>query len=54
MRSRRENVEVLGSHLGLGLNPAVLWLLADRLGTPEEAWTPFRPPAALRPFFPRA
>ena len=51
-RPRRENVEVRGSHLGLAHNPAVLWLLADRLGTPETAWKPFRPPVALRPFFP--
>jgi pimeloyl-ACP methyl ester carboxylesterase len=52
LRSRRENVEVRGSHVGLGFNPAVLWLLADRLGMAEGAWTPFRPPAGLRPFFP--
>ena len=51
-RVRRENVQVRGSHLGLGHNPAVLWLLADRLGTAEGAWAPFRPPAGLRPFFP--
>lgn len=53
LRTRRENVEVRGSHLGLGHNPAVLWLVADRLGTAEGAWTPFRPPLGLRPFFPR-
>ena len=52
-RTRRENVEVRGSHLGLGHNPAVLWLLADRLGMAEGAWTPFSPPVGLRPFFPR-
>jgi hypothetical protein len=51
-RPRRENVEVRGSHLGLAHNPAVLWLLADRLGMRETAWKPFRPPLALRPFFP--
>jgi pimeloyl-ACP methyl ester carboxylesterase len=53
LRTGRENVEVRGSHLGLGYNPAVLWLLADRLGTAEGAWTPFSPPAVLGPFFPR-
>ncbi|MEX5720774.1 esterase/lipase family protein [Geodermatophilus maliterrae] len=53
VRRHRENVEVRGSHLGLAHNPAVLWLLADRLGTAEGAWKPFRPPLALRPFFPR-
>lgn len=51
-RTERENVEVRGSHLGLGHNPAVLWLLADRLGMAEGAWTPFRPPVGLRPLFP--
>jgi pimeloyl-ACP methyl ester carboxylesterase len=51
-RPRRENIEVRGSHLGLAHNPAVLWLLADRLGMPETAWKTFRPPLALRPFFP--
>jgi pimeloyl-ACP methyl ester carboxylesterase len=50
----RENVEVWGSHLGLAHNPAVLWLLADRLGIAEGAWKPFRPPLALRPFFARS
>ncbi|MGY1662840.1 esterase/lipase family protein [Geodermatophilus sp. SYSU D00705] len=49
----RENVEVRGSHLGLAHNPAVLWLLADRLGAPDGVWRAFRPPLALRPFFPR-
>jgi pimeloyl-ACP methyl ester carboxylesterase len=53
LRARRENVEVRGSHLGLAYNPAVLWLLADRLGRAEGTWTPFRPPLALRPLFPR-
>ena len=52
LRPRRENVEVRGSHLGLVYNPAVLWLLADRLGMPETSWRPFRPPLPLRPYFP--
>jgi pimeloyl-ACP methyl ester carboxylesterase len=50
---RRENVEVRGSHLGLMVNPSVLWLLADRLGQDEAKWKPFRPPLPLVPFFPR-
>src|SRR4051794_23977169 len=50
LRTRRENVEGRGSHLGLGYNPAGLWLLADRLAMAEGAWTSFRPPPALRPF----
>lgn len=51
--SRRQNVEVRGSHLGLAHNPAVLWLLADRLAQPEGRWQPFRPPLPLRPLYPR-
>ena len=51
-RPHRENVEVRGSHLGLAHNPAVLWLLADRLGQREGAWQPFRAPLPLRPLFP--
>jgi len=50
---RRENLEVRSSHLGLVHNPAVLWLLADRLGQRDGAWKPFRPPPWLRPFYPR-
>jgi pimeloyl-ACP methyl ester carboxylesterase len=53
VRPRRENVEVRGSHLGLAYNPAVLWLLADRLGMAEGAWTPFRPPLRASLLFPR-
>jgi len=38
----RESIEVLGSHIGLGHNPAVLLILADRLAQPEGTWAPFR------------
>lgn len=36
-----ENVRVAGSHLGLGFNPFVLWVVADRLAQPEGEWKPF-------------
>ena len=36
-----ENIEVYASHLGLGLNPAALFAIADRLAQPEGAWQPF-------------
>jgi pimeloyl-ACP methyl ester carboxylesterase len=49
---RSENVEVRGSHLGLGHNPAVLYVVADRLAQPEGRWAPFSPPAALRRLYP--
>jgi len=38
----RENIEVLGSHSGLGHNPAVLLIVADRLAPAEGSWQPFR------------
>lgn len=36
-----ENLEVIASHLGLGLNPSTWWAVADRLALPEGQWTPF-------------
>jgi pimeloyl-ACP methyl ester carboxylesterase len=50
----RENIEVRGSHSGLGFNPAVLYAISDRLAQPEGRWKPFRAPAALRSLYPRA
>ncbi len=40
-RATTENVEVRGSHLGLGFNPLVLYAVADRLALPEGAWQLF-------------
>jgi hypothetical protein len=28
----------------MGLDPAVLWVVADRLAQPADAWRPFRRP----------
>ncbi|MDM0009535.1 alpha/beta fold hydrolase [Variovorax sp. J22G73] len=42
VRSKSENIEVHGTHIGLGGNPAVLYAAADRLSQPEGAWAPFR------------
>ncbi|MEP7300794.1 MAG: alpha/beta fold hydrolase [Caldimonas sp.] len=36
-----ENIEVEGSHCGLGHNPAVLYAVADRLAQAQGAWRPF-------------
>jgi pimeloyl-ACP methyl ester carboxylesterase len=36
-----ENIRIPGSHLGLGLNPVVMWIVADRLAQAEGAWRPF-------------
>ncbi|HLS98499.1 MAG: alpha/beta hydrolase [Porticoccaceae bacterium] len=38
---RTENIEVHGSHTGLTLNPAVWYLLADRLAQAPGEWRPF-------------
>jgi hypothetical protein len=42
-----ENVEVCGSHSGLGHNPLALAVIADRLAQPVELWRPYRRPAWL-------
>jgi hypothetical protein len=49
---RHQNVEVRCSHLGFGVDPATLWLIADRLAVPPGQHRPFRPPPLLRPFGP--
>ncbi len=49
---RRENIEVLGSHCGLGHNPMTMWVVADRLAQPVGAWSPFEPPAFARRLYP--
>jgi pimeloyl-ACP methyl ester carboxylesterase len=36
-----QNIEVEGSHSGLGYNPTVLYAIADRLALPEGEWRPF-------------
>jgi pimeloyl-ACP methyl ester carboxylesterase len=36
-----ENIEVIASHVGLGLNPSAWWAVADRLAQPEGSWQPF-------------
>ncbi len=38
-----ENIRVGGSHVGLGFNPMVMGVIADRLSQPEGQWQPFRP-----------
>lgn len=50
---RHENVEVRASHVGFGLNPWALSVVADRLGQAEDDWRPFHPPTWLRSMYPR-
>ncbi|MEQ8265617.1 MAG: alpha/beta hydrolase [Parvibaculum sp.] len=48
-----ENIEVLGSHCGLGVNPAVLWAVADRLAQKEGEFSPFNRKGPFRFGYPR-
>ena len=43
----QENIRVWGSHVGLGFNPLVLQIVADRLAQPEGQWQPYVPSGAL-------
>ena len=52
-----ENIEVMASHFGIGLNPSAWWAVADRLGQPHgpgARWQPFRRPSlpGLRLIYP--
>lgn len=48
-----ENVEVRCAHLGFGVDPATLWVIADRLAVPPGAHRPFRVPPGLGTLHPR-
>ena len=49
-----ENIEVRGSHLGLGHNPAVAVVIADRLAQKPETWQCFNAPRWARRWLPAA
>ena len=46
---RSENVAVRSSHLGMGHDPAVLWVVADRLAQPARPMAPVPAADAVRP-----
>ena len=48
-----ENIEVHGSHCGLGVNPAALYAVADRLARKDGDLTRFNPRGAKRWMYPR-
>ena len=48
----RENIQVYGSHCGLGVNPAVLFAVADRLSLPKNTWNPFDRSGWRKVFYP--
>lgn len=37
-----ENIRVSSSHFGMGVNPVILFIIADRLSQTEADWKPFR------------
>ena len=39
--AQTDNIQVFGSHCGLGVNPIVLYAVADRLAQADGAWKPF-------------
>ena len=47
-----ENVEVYGSHCGLGVNGPVLMVVADRLAQKEGEWTRFEPAGVRSALYP--
>lgn len=49
---RTENIEVPGSHCGLGCNPLALHAIADRLAQPEDHWRPFERSGFRRRLYP--
>lgn len=52
--ARHENIEVRSLHAGLGFDPAVLWVIGDRLRRSPGRWKPFESPVWLRPAFPNS
>jgi pimeloyl-ACP methyl ester carboxylesterase len=42
-----ENIEVVASHFGIGLNPSAWWAVADRLAQPQDQWKPFAKPKMM-------
>jgi hypothetical protein len=48
-----DNIEInAASHMGMGVNPLVLFAIADRLGLAENKWRHFKPQGLMRTLFP--
>jgi len=39
--TQSDNIELVASHLGLGVNPSVFYIIADRLAQPDGEWQIF-------------
>jgi len=50
---QRENVEVVASHCGLGVNPLVMLVVADRLAQQADKWKPFAAKGIGKLLFPQ-
>ncbi len=50
---KTENIRVIGSHMGLTMNPAVRIIIADRLAQPEDEWQRFKHKRWRRLLIPR-
>lgn len=50
---QRENVEVVASHCGLGVNPVVMLVVADRLAQRAGEWKPFAAKGLSRLLYPK-
>jgi hypothetical protein len=46
--ARSQNVRVAGSHVGLGFNPASMWVIAQRMSQDPVRWKPLRTPRSMR------
>jgi hypothetical protein len=46
-----ENIEVHASHVGMGMNPVVMYAIADRLAQDPKRWQPFDTGGARRWFY---
>jgi pimeloyl-ACP methyl ester carboxylesterase len=51
--AQTENIEVIASHCGLGVNPAAVYAIADRLAQKEGMWKPFAATGLASLFFPK-
>ncbi|WP_232006368.1 hypothetical protein [Mycobacterium sp. 852013-50091_SCH5140682] len=51
---RAENIEVYGSHFGLGANPTVVHVVLDRLAVSVHDWQPFRAEPLIAHLFPHS
>ncbi len=49
-----ENIEIVASHCGLGVNPTAVYAIADRLAQAEGDWKPFRAKGLASLIFPQS